>query len=810
MNSTLSGVSYTWTAPSGSSITGSPFTQNTTGQGLGTYTLNLMSKGCTYSTTVAANQNTTTPTTVSAGAAQSLICGVPTVTLAGSATPTTATANWLGGVTNPTSFTTTTGSAGTYTLQAVDPITGCAIESTVSVVQSIDLPVVTANPVTFSITCTNSMVPISVVVTSTNAVTYQWSTTGISGSTTNSTATASLAGVYNVTVTNNPGNNCSTIKSITVPFNITPVNASITPATTITCNTPSLTLNANPGGSSYTYTWSGTSPIVSGGSTQNPNINNGGAYSVAITNTVNGCIGFANIAVASSTNPPVPSLSANSVSITCSIPTPSIMVTTNVSPVTYSWTPIIGIVSGTETTSTPSFSLPGTYSVVLTNTSNGCSSIAKIVQVDLDNVIPVINLIGPSNSGSLTCSKSSITTTANVTPLGNLTYTWTNSQGISSSVNQAAVTFTAAGVYTVVVTNTLTGCVSSSATPITFTVKSNTVAPILNVVLTSSNSTIGCGVNSSITYSVNSIVSNGSATYLWSPIGGSNQTFTTNVAGTYSVLVIDAVNNCSNTTQFTVSQNTISPNLTAAATVTTPCGSTITVLSASSTATNVSFSWTGPPTAVIIGSSTSSPTVNLAGNYVVTVTDVISTCTTSSNVNVLPTVVTAAFTADPTSGIAPLLVNFTNQSIGATSYSWNFGNNSPISTYTNTNTTYTTGGSYTVILTAYEGNCIRTSTTTIIVYDDFLCTIPNVFTPNGDGVNDIFSISCTAYIEMSLTIFNRWGTKLYDYTGSKAEWDGKTTGGESVVDGTYFFIAKVKGAYDNKEVIKNGAVSLFR
>jgi hypothetical protein len=136
--------------------------------------------------------------------------------LAGSATPTTSTASWLGGVTSTTSFTTTTGSAGTYTLLAIDPTTGCSISSTVSVIQSIGSPSVTANPVTFSITCTNTMVPIGVVVSSTNAVTYQWSTTGISGSTTNSTATATLAGVYNVTVTNSPGNNCTTIKSITV------------------------------------------------------------------------------------------------------------------------------------------------------------------------------------------------------------------------------------------------------------------------------------------------------------------------------------------------------------------------------------------------------------------------------------------------------------------------------------------------------------------------------------------------------------------------------------------------------------------
>ena len=548
LNSTLSGVSYTWTAPAGSSITGSPFTQNTTGQGLGTYTLNLMSKGCTYSTTIAANQNTTTPASVTAGATQSLICGVPTVTLAGSATPTTATANWLGGVTNPTSFTTTTGSAGTYTLQAVDPITGCSIESTVSVTQSIDLPVVTANPVTFSITCANTMVPIGVVVSSTNAVTYQWSATGISGSTANSTATATLAGVYNVTVTNT-GNNCTTIKSITVPTDITPVAASITPAATITCSVPTLTLNAVPGGANYTYTWTGTSAIVSGSLTQNPIVDNGGTYSVAITNTVNGCVGYATFTVASNTvlpvvniaapsvtttcknptvtlvvvstpstgvtyswtapatgtlssytisNPiasgsgiftvvvtnivsgcssaltqntivvipdfavPTTTLSASSVSITCSNPTPSVSITTTVSPVSYSWTPTIGIVAGTGNTANPSFSLAGTYSAVVTNNINGCSTNTSdnVVTVNLNITVPTVTLsIAATNTDTLTCTKLSVVVTPTINP-SVANYTWTSSTGIIST--QSVVTLTSSGIYTITVVNPINGCVTSN------------------------------------------------------------------------------------------------------------------------------------------------------------------------------------------------------------------------------------------------------------------------------------------------------------------------------------------------------------
>ena len=74
LNSTLAGMNYTWTAPSGSSISGSANLQNAVGQGLGTYTLNISSAaGCTYSTTIAAIQNTTAPTSVNAGPTQTLI-----------------------------------------------------------------------------------------------------------------------------------------------------------------------------------------------------------------------------------------------------------------------------------------------------------------------------------------------------------------------------------------------------------------------------------------------------------------------------------------------------------------------------------------------------------------------------------------------------------------------------------------------------------------------------------------------------------------------------------------------------------------
>jgi gliding motility-associated-like protein len=154
-----------------------------------------------------------------------------------------------------------------------------------------------------------------------------------------------------------------------------------------------------------------------------------------------------------------------------------------------------------------------------------------------------------------------------------------------------------------------------------------------------------------------------------------------------------------------------------------------------------------------------------------------------------------------------LLVDFTNTSTGAISYSWNFGD-SKTSTTQNPNNTFNTG-SYTVELTASSGSCIATATVLIVVEDGLTIEIPNVFTPNNDGANDVFTVKSTGVKEISLQIFNRWGEKLYAFSGSKASWDGQTTNGANVPEGTYFYFVKVTG-FDNKVIEQHGTINLFR
>ena len=74
-------------------------------------------------------------------------------------------------------------------------------------------------------------------------------------------------------------------------------------------------------------------------------------------------------------------------------------------------------------------------------------------------------------------------------------------------------------------------------------------------------------------------------------------------------------------------------------------------------------------------------------------------------------------------------------------------------------------------------------------------TIPNIFTPNGDGDNDIFIIRGTdAFDELTCTIFNRHGEPVYRFYGINGSWDGYTHAGVKVSAGVYFVYLEVNNS----------------
>jgi gliding motility-associated-like protein len=156
-----------------------------------------------------------------------------------------------------------------------------------------------------------------------------------------------------------------------------------------------------------------------------------------------------------------------------------------------------------------------------------------------------------------------------------------------------------------------------------------------------------------------------------------------------------------------------------------------------------------------------------------------------------------------------LNVDFTNTSTGATSYSWDLGDGTT-STVTNPANIYTEPGTYTVLLTAMNGGppCLDTMSLTIVVTEESRFVIPNVFTPNGDGKNDRFTIVAVGVDHVEGEIFNRWGKRVYDWSGdSNSGWDGKING-KVAQDGTYYFVLTVKPT-DGEATIQKGYFQLL-
>ncbi len=80
------------------------------------------------------------------------------------------------------------------------------------------------------------------------------------------------------------------------------------------------------------------------------------------------------------------------------------------------------------------------------------------------------------------------------------------------------------------------------------------------------------------------------------------------------------------------------------------------------------------------------------------------------------------------------------------------------------------------------------STVQITVGAGSECVVPNIITPNGDGINDAFIVYCLAdFPANELLVFNRWGDEVYRQSGYLNDWEG-TFNGQTLPDGTYFYI----------------------
>jgi gliding motility-associated-like protein len=238
----------------------------------------------------------------------------------------------------------------------------------------------------------------------------------------------------------------------------------------------------------------------------------------------------------------------------------------------------------------------------------------------------------------------------------------------------------------------------------------------------------------------------------------------------------------------------------------------------------VRFLWSSDPVSAIpypdieINPQTFNPPLENV-TYKLLVTDSLG-CTGESTFFYESIHVKADFSVDPSSGEAPLEVTFTDKSIRASTYLWEFGDDSISVLSTPKPHTYYIPKDYSVKLTVESTlHCIDSVRFEKITVDESKLEIPNVFTPNEDGINDKFMVNKASLRYISVVVFSRNGTKVYDFFGEGQVlkewegWDGNVGNSSSKASpGVYFYIIKALGwddiKYDSKEY--RGFVYLYR
>lgn len=671
--------------------------------------------------------------------------------------------------------------AGTYTCIITD-VNGCSISPTVTVPSTGGLTSTIAGT---DATCFGGATG-SVTMTPVGGnpgYTYVWSPA------VSITATASglTAGTYQCTVTDASG--CSSTASYTVsePTQLTVSSAGFNVTCNGACDGQVVTIPAG-GTPNYTFLWSTGCTAASC-----TNIC-AGNYTVTITDA-NGCT------ASDTANVSQPTAITNSTSFTpatCGQSDGSATATGSggTGVLNYQW------IGGPAAATYPNIPA-GTYSCVITD-ANNCTDTAIVTVTNLNGVtLATCGIIDVTCFGA--CDGSvNVCAASGTAPF---TYNW--SPAISTA---ASATNLCAGTYVATVTDA-NGCSASVTATIT-------EPPQLTATVTATPTAVCVG--SPVTLICNVTGGNPAYSYTWNPgnLTGNSQTLTPTATTTYSVDVTDA-NGCTANTTVLVAVNDI-PVITFSGDSLSGCAPLCVNFTDASTvaapSTITSWSWD-------FGDNTTSNAQNpnhcygAAGFYTValnvTSNNGCSQTVALNNYIEVYGMPFASFTASPqpTTILTPT-IDFTDQSVNAATWQWNFGDvlNSS-STLQNPSFTYADPICYQVSLeVASADGCVDDTSQEICIDPDVSIYVPNTFTPNEDGLNETF-VPFTVGIDpdrYEFWVFDRWGNLIF-YTDDLNEgWNGCVLGSSKLCQiDTYVWKIKCVDVLDKKHNLI-GHVNLIR
>ena len=504
--------------------------------------------------------------------------------------------------------------------------------------------------------------------------------------------------------------------------------------------------------------------------------------------------------------------------VVCQKDTTTYTVPSQAGAVTYTWSvpPGAFIISGQGTPSATIYWNSGAGGQVCATWTDSCTASPPVcINVNV-NPTP---LMAPTNITA--CAGDTIPASNFLSNPVGATYTWSNSNtaiGLAGSGTGNTPAFIAANTTNtpdtsiVTVTPTLSGCEGSPYTYMIIVNPTPVMNPLANLIFCAGDTvpSIIFSGNTTNTYSwANSDTTIGLAVGDTGNIPLFIATNTGSTAIISTITVTPSANGCLGIPfTFTI---TVNPNNLVAGPGSLVCLGDSIVLTAANSGLGTITWYDDPNGTNVIGTGTPFyPTVNDTGTYVFYVNEVGGCATNLDSVVVVVKGVNAFINATPITGLIPLDVFFGNGSTTGpgVSYMWDFGTGDTSNVFEPTYT-YNADGTYTVMLVVTDGFCFDTAYVIIEAIKESIIIIPNVFTPNGDGSNDVFKLQELNLKTVEGEVYNRWGQKLYSWNELNGSWDGNTSSGDPAPAGTYFYLIKATGE-DGVEYLKKGSFSLMR
>ncbi len=692
-------------------------------------------------------------------------------------------------VSGETTLNPTVNQAGMYTLTVKWEKDGVECTKTATVNVTLGPPMTAFINPPLPLGCGNSSINLTGNTNQPGAAVWKWVTLdgNIIGPDSVRTIKVDKPGIYELLVTNKI-TGCTAMTEVTVSAATNPPASNASVADTITCEQDSVILSGlgSSTGNNITYSWTTIGGAIrSGQNSLNAVAEQGGLYILKVTNTTNNCTTSDTVNVTAITNPP-PLSTLPAETLDCNTLSQVLQANSTLGTIDFNWTTVGGNIVSGGNTANPLIDKAGFYIVRATNSLNGCSSKDTIL-VNENFVKP---LAAAAVADSITCQKTSLNLNGSGSSTGaNFLYQWTATQGgnIVSGSTTLSPLVNAAGLYTLVVTDTVNACTSIAS--VTVKADKNVVKAVANV-----NDSLSCRTKAIPLTAVGS-TNTQSIAYLWTTTTGglvgdpTKPTITANQPGVYQLLVTDKATGCTATDIAEVILDDQKPNINIIKPDTLTCRFPTTFITINNNqAGRFSYLWTPDASGNILnGATTSSPEVNKPGFYKVVVTNEINGCTSDFSVfvplNNLVSLPSAAAQGQITCATPKLNLSTTlNPPNPAITYAWAAGSGGNILSGTNTpNPSIDKGGIYLVTVTNPANGC--TASTNVVVLEN---KIPP---PAEAGSGALLTCFDPVY---TLTANNNVGSGfLFEWSSPNGHFTGPVNGIQADCDSTGLYFVKV-------------------